>query len=643
MEEINIILPDGSGKKYSKGITPARIAADIGRSLAKAALAAKFNEELIDLNIPLEKDGNLAILTFDSEEGRAIYRHSASHILASAVVDLFPNVKLGIGPSIQDGFYYDFDFGETRLSEDDLSKIEKRAAEIIAADLPFKHTFMPRSEAESLLKKTQASYKLELLEGIEDDKPGFYQHGSFIDLCRGPHVPGTGVIKAFKLINIAGAYWRGDESRPMLTRIYGTAFPDQKALAQYISNLEEAKARDHRKLGRELELFHIYEEAGAGMIYYHPKGAAIRREITHFLQAEHARRGYQEVFIPHIAREQLWQTSGHTEYYRDNMYFLEVEKYPYVLKPMNCPGHILIYQSKPRSYRDLPVRYFELGTVYRYERSGVLHGLLRVREFTQDDAHIFCTPEQLMNEINGVIDFALDMLRLFGFKEYDIYLSTRPDKYVGTEENWDKATSALAAALTQHGLRYEIDEGEGVFYGPKIDIKLKDVLGRAWQGPTIQADFNLPQRFDLGYIGPDGERHQPVMIHRVVLGSLERFIGALIEHYAGRFPVWLAPVQVALLPIADRHHSYAEEVKDVLLKEGIRVEVDGRQEKIGAKIREAEVNKIPYMLVVGDKEVEKDTVNIRYRGRQNLGTKSYQDFMDHIRTEISEKRLDIGT
>lgn len=641
MEEVNITLPDGSNKKYSKGTTPAQVAADMGRSLAKAALAAKFNGELIDLNLPLEREGRLEILTFESEEGKAVYRHSASHILASAVVDLFPNVKLGIGPSIQDGFYYDFDFGETHLSEDDLIKIEKKAAEIIAADLPFKRILMPHSEAESFLKKEEASYKLELLEEIEDEEVSFYQQGSFIDLCRGPHVPGTGAIKAFKLLNIAGAYWRGDESRPMLTRIYGTAFPDQEALSRYISLLEEARARDHRKLGRELDLFHIYEEAGAGMIYYHPKGAVIRREITHFLQTEHALRGYQEVVIPHLAREELWQTSGHTEYYRENMYFLEAEKTPYVLKPMNCPGHILIYQSKTRSYKDLPLRYFELGTVYRYERSGVLHGLLRVRGFTQDDAHIFCTPDQLMNEIHGVIDFALDMLRLFGFKEYDIYLSTRPDKYVGTAENWDKATSSLAKALTQHGLKYEIDEGEGVFYGPKIDIKLKDALGRAWQGPTVQVDFNLPQRFDLGYIGSDGDRHQPVMIHRVVLGSLERFMGALIEHYAGRFPVWLAPVQAAILPIADRHHAYAEEVKNILLKEGIRVEVDSRQEKIGAKIREAEVNKIPYMLVVGDKEIEAAEVNIRHRGRQNLGSKSCQDFLRHIQTEISEKRLDI--
>ena len=549
-------------------------------------------------------------IDFGTKEGRDIYRHSTSHVMAQAVLELFAGTKLGIGPSIQDGFYYDFDLPDS-ISDDDLPKIEKRMQEIIKQDLPFEKSFISREEARDLFK--DVPYKLELLEKIEDEQATLYRQGDFVDLCRGPHLLSTGCIKAFKLTSLAGAYWRGDERRPMLTRIYGTSFPAQEELDEHLRRLEEAKRRDHRKLGPELGLFRIYEEAGAGLIYYLPKGTTLRKIITSFLSEEHLRRGYQEVTIPHIAKEELWQRSGHTEYYRENMYFVEVEKKSYVLKPMNCPGHILIYQTQIRSYKEMPIRYFELGTVYRHERSGVLHGLLRVRGFTQDDAHIFCRPDQLSDEIEKAIGFALDMLSLFGFSEFEVYLSTRPEKFTGSLENWERAETALKEGLLSLGLNYEIDPGEGVFYGPKIDIKLKDALGRSWQGPTIQVDFNLPERFDVAYIGEDGKPHRPVMIHRVVLGSLERFMGALIEHYGGAFPVWLAPVQVVVLTIADRQIDYARGIYDKLFESGIRVETDFTNEKVSAKILKAQMQKIPYMLIIGDKEIERETVNLRSR------------------------------
>lgn len=570
-------------------------------------------------------------------ENLQTYRHSTSHIMAQAVCELYPGTKLGIGPAIKEGFYYDFDF-PVPISPQELPRIESKMEEIIKADLSFEKKVVTKDEAKKFFQQKGEIYKVELLDEIKETEISLYQQGNFIDLCRGPHLTSTGLIKAFKLISIAGAYWRGNEKNPMLTRIYGTCFEKKEELDNYLFRLEEAKKRDHRKIGKELKIFDIYDEIGPGLIYYHPKGTIIREEICAFLRQEHAKRDYLEVVTPHLAKINLWQTSGHCEFYKENMYFMEVDENPYVLKPMNCPGHILIYKSQTRSYKELPLKYFELGTVYRYERSGVLHGLLRVRGFTQDDAHIFCRPEQLRDEIAKVIEFATEMLAIFGFKEYDIYLSTRPEKYVGTEDIWEEATAALATTLENKGLFYTRDEGEGVFYGPKIDIKLKDALGRAWQGPTIQVDFNLPQRFNVTYVGNDGREYQPVMIHRVVLGSLERFLGALIEHYAGAFPLWLSPIQVMIIPIADRHITYAEKIKNQLLKEGIRVKLDERNEKVGFKIREAEsLHKVPYMLVIGDKEVEKEVLSVRRRAKGDLGQLPLKDFTYNLIKEIKEK------
>jgi len=570
-------------------------------------------------------------------ENLEIYRHSTSHVMAQAVCELYPGTKLGIGPAIEEGFYYDFDL-PTKISPEDLARIEAKMEEIIHTNLPFEKKVVTKDEAKKFFQLRGEIYKVELLNEIKDDEVSLYQQGNFIDLCRGPHLASTGLIKAFKLISIAGAYWRGNEKNPMLTRIYGTCFEKKEELDNYLFRLEEAKRRDHRRLGKELKIFDIYDEVGPGLIYYHPKGTIIRQEICAFLRQEHAKRDYFEVVTPHIAKIDLWQTSGHCQFYQENMFFMEVEDNPYVLKPMNCPGHILIYKSQTRSYKELPMRYFELGTVYRYERSGVLHGLLRVRGFTQDDAHIFCLKSQLQDEITKVIEFALEMLAIFGFKEYDIRLSTRPEKYVGTEDIWEEATSALTTALKNKDLNYTRDEGEGVFYGPKIDIKLKDAIGRAWQGPTIQVDFNLPQRFNITYVGSDGHNYQPVMIHRVVLGSLERFLGALIEHYAGAFPVWLSPIQVMIIPITERHVAYGEKIKIQLLAQGIRVKLDDRNEKVGFKIREAELlHKIPYMLIIGDKETERENVSVRKRTKGDLGNLSLKEFTSNLIKEIKEK------
>jgi len=566
-----------------------------------------------------------------------ILRHSTSHVMAEAVKELFPNVLLAIGPSIETGFYYDFDMPH-KLTEEDLPKIEEKMREIISRNEKFERQEISKSEAIKHMRGAGEIYKVELLNEIPDDKVSMYKNGKFTDLCRGPHVKTTKDIKAFKLLSIAGAYWRGSEKNKMLQRIYGTAFESQKELDDYIKFLEEAERRDHRKLGKQLDLFNIFqEEAGAGLVYYYPKGAVLRETIENFLKSEHRKRGYETVIIPHIAKADLWHTSGHFEYYRENMYSLKVDEQEYVIKPMNCPGHILIFKRKLRSYRDLPIRYFELGTVYRHEKSGVLHGLLRVRGFTQDDAHIFCTHEQLKDEIVKVIDFAFDMMKVFGF-EYEINLSTRPEKFVGTKENWEHATEALINALKSKGETYRIDEGAGVFYGPKIDIKLKDAIGRLWQGPTIQVDFQLPERFDLTYTGEDGKEHRPAMIHRVVLGSMERFIGALIEHYAGAFPVWLSPVQVVILPIADRHFEYAKKVRDMLFDNGIRVEIDDRREKIGLKIREAEMQKTPYMMIIGDKEAGSNNASLRARHKGDLGAVKIDEFISSINEEIAGRK-----
>ena len=562
-------------------------------------------------------------------------RHSASHVMAEAVQLLFPEVKFGIGPVVENGFYYDFDLPRP-LTPDDLPKIEAKMAQIIAADVPFTCQEVDKEEAKRIF--AHQPYKLELIEEITDEKVTIYRQGSFTDLCKGPHVNSTGEIRAFKLLSIAGAYWRGDEKRPMLQRIYGTAFETEEELEHYLEMLSEAAKRDHRRLGRELDLFSFHEEAGPGLAHWHPKGAIIRRIIEDFWIQEHLKRGYEIVYTPHIAKLDLWKTSGHWEFYREHLYSpMDVEGQQYLIKPMNCNAHILIYKSRLRSYRELPLRWAELGTVYRYERSGVLHGLTRVRGFTQDDAHIFCRPDQLEDEVAGVLEFALFMMRTFGFEEYQILLSTRPEKYAGTIQMWDEATHTLERALERLGLPYSVDPGEGVFYGPKIDIKLQDALGRAWQGPTTQVDFNLPQRFNVNYVGTDGAEHPVVMVHRTVLGSMERFLGCLIEHYAGAFPVWLAPVQAVVIPIADRHLDYALKLEAELKAEGLRAQADTRPERMNLKIREAQLQKIPYMLIVGDKETESATVSVRLRSGEDLGRQTIEAFKTMAKEAIDRK------
>ncbi|MBI4595906.1 MAG: threonine--tRNA ligase, partial [Candidatus Tectomicrobia bacterium] len=572
---------------------------------------------------------------FLSEEGQEIYRHTTSHIMAQAVKSLFPGVKIAIGPSIEDGFYYDFDYDKT-FTPEDLTVIEHKMVEIIAQQLPLVRAERDSKEAIKLFEEKGESYKVELIREINEDKVTLYQQGDFIDLCRGPHLPSTGYVKAFKLLNIAGAYWRGDERNVMLQRIYGTSFPSNQALEDYLNKLEEARRRDHRKLGRELDLFSFNQEVGAGLVIYHPKGTILRMILEDFERREHLKRGYLPVVGPQLLKKELWERSGHYENYRENMYFTEIEGEQYGIKPMNCLAHMLIYKSQTRSYRDLPLRYFELGTVYRHEKTGVLHGLFRVRGFTQDDAHILCTPEQLNGEILGVLNFVKEVMEIFRF-EYELELSTRPEKSIGSNLDWERATSALETALKSTGLSYQIHEGEGAFYGPKIDIKLRDALGRKWQCATIQCDFTLPERFDLTYVASDGQKHRPVMIHRVILGALERFMGVLIEHYAGAFPLWLAPVQVIILPIADRHHPSTLNLKDRLFSEGLRVEVDLRNEKVNFKIREAQLQKIPYMIILGDKESKENSLSLRKREEGDLGLVKYEDFLVRIRREVNFK------
>ncbi|HUV75280.1 MAG TPA: threonine--tRNA ligase [Dehalococcoidales bacterium] len=566
-------------------------------------------------------------------------RHSAAHVMAEAVQSIFPDAKFAIGPAIEAGFYYDFDLPRP-LTPDDLPLIESKMNEIIKADEPFIRKEVSKEEARQVFA-TQP-YKLELINEIPDETVSLYEQGSFLDLCRGPHVSSTKEIKAFKLASIAGAYWRGDEHRPMLQRIYGVAFDTKKDLDEHLKNLEEAARRDHRKLGKELDLFSIQDEFGPGLVLWHPKGSIIRRVIEDFWKDEHVRRGYDIVYTPHIARIDLWRTSGHLEFYQDYLYSpMDIEGQQYILKPMNCLGHILIYKTRLRSYRELPIRYAELGTVYRYERSGVLHGLSRVRGFTQDDAHIFCRPDQLEQEVIGVLDLALFMIDAFGFSKYQILLSTRPDKYAGTLQVWEEATDTLRQALEKSKVAYEIDPGEGVFYGPKIDIKFESALGKAWQGPTIQVDFNLPQRFNVTYIGEDGKEHSVVMVHRTVLGSMERYLATLLEHYGGAFPVWLAPVQVRVIPVADRHLDYARKLETELKNEGVRADVDDRSERINLKIRQAQLEKIPAMLIAGDKEVAASTVSIRLRSGEQLADQPFASFKKNIKTAIANKSKDV--
>ncbi|MFT4579486.1 MAG: threonyl-tRNA synthetase [Nitrospinales bacterium] len=568
-------------------------------------------------------------------------RHSCAHLMAQAVQELFPGTQVTIGPVIEDGFFYDFSRKEAFVPED-LEKIEKRMKELAAADTPIVRSEISREEAIKKFSDMGEKFKVEIIEGIDPNEPiSLYTQGDWGDLCGGPHVESTKRIKAFKLLNTSSAYWRGDERNPVLQRIYGTAWNTEKELRVYLKRLEEAKKRDHRKLGKELDLFSVSDDIGPGLILWHPKGARIRHLMEDFWKKEHYKHGYEMVISPHAAKIDLWETSGHTEFYKDNMFSnMDVEGREYVLKPMNCPFHIQIYKTKLRSYRDLPVRFGELGTVYRYERSGVLHGLLRVRGFTQDDAHLFCRPSQIEEEITKVLDLIVFILKSFGFHEYKIYLSTRPEKYVGSDEGWESATKALETALNNKKLDFEVDPGEGVFYGPKIDIKIKDSLNRYWQVSTVQVDFNLPEKFDISYIEEDGQRHQPIMLHRALMGSLERFFGCLIEHYAGAFPLWLAPVQVILLPITDNHADYADKIAQQLEESGVRVEKDLRNEKIGFKIREAQLQKIPYMIVLGDKEVESSTLGVRRRRSKETRTLDLKTFLDEVNEAVENKTID---
>ncbi len=632
MSMINITLPDNTTRELAAGTSVSDLASSIGAGLAKAAIAGKINGVLVDTSALLADGDNVAIITEKNPEALEIIRHSTSHLMAQAVKELFPETKVTIGPAIENGFYYDFDVASP-FTPEDLERIENKMIELAAMGQPLERRVMSASEAIDFFEQTGETYKKELIQDIGAETVSIYTQGNFSDLCRGPHVPNTNKLKAFKLLSIAGAYWRGDEKNRMLQRIYGTAFVDKKELDLYLHRLEEAKRRDHRKLGRELDLFSFSDEVGAGFAIWHPKGAMLRTILEDFERKEHLKRGYDIVVGPQILKTELWQRSGHYDNYRENMYFTEVDEMSFGVKPMNCLSHMMIYKSHLRSFRDLPQRYFELGTVHRHERAGVLHGLLRVRCFTQDDAHILCTPEQLDGEIKSVLDFVSDVMGIFGF-EYEMELSTRPEKSIGSDEDWERATSALLSALQDSGRPFEINEGDGAFYGPKIDIKLRDCLDRRWQCATIQCDFTLPERFDLTYISTDGERKRPVMVHRVILGSIERFIGVLIEHFAGNFPLWLSPVQTILLNVTDKQIEYTKDVFKKLRDAGIRVQEDLRNEKLNFKIREAQLQKIPYMLIIGDKEVENGTVTPRYRDGSNLTAMTPEALIAFIESEV---------
>jgi len=633
--EINVTSPDGKSAALASGATAAEaVKALFSSKVRKKTVAVKADGVLRDLSAPLDTDTVIEPVAADSPEGLGILRHSAAHVMAAAVLDLFgKEVQVTIGPAIEDGFYYDFDKAEA-FTPDDFAKIEDRMAALVKERLPFVRREVSREEAVRLFSGLGQKYKVELIDDLGEDTVSLYELGDFVDLCRGPHLPDTGRLQAFKLIKVAGAYWRGDEKNAMLQRIYGTAFADAKSLRAHLHRLEEAKKRDHRKLGKELELFTISDQVGPGLILWLPKGAQLRKLLEDYWKEEHYRHDYQLLFTPQIAKRDLWKTSGHLDFYVEDMFSpMEVDEVSYQIKPMNCPFHIAIYKSARRSYRDFPIRWCELGTVYRYERTGALHGLMRVRGFTQDDAHIFCLPEQLEEEIFNIIDLNLRILKTFGFEEYEVYLSTRPEKYVGSDEHWQRATGALESALAKKGLAFEIDPGEGVFYGPKIDIKIKDTLGRAWQCSTIQVDFNLPERFGITYTGEDGREHQPIMIHRALMGSLERFFGVLIEHYAGAFPLWLAPVQARVLNISDGQRDYAADVYRRLRQAGLRVEKDFRNEKLNYKIRQAQMVKTPYMVIIGDREVEDGTVTVRLRDGKNLPAMPVDEFIALVEKE----------
>ena len=645
MSTIKVTLPDGQVEQVPKGTTPLEVLKKLNSRLAEQAIVAHANGELIDLNRPLEQDTPLRFLTTDDPEGMFVFRHSSAHLLAAAVLELYPDVKLGVGPPTDQGFFYEF-LRDQSFTPEDLEKIEKKMQELRDQNLAYERRLMPRAEGLKFYEQQHQDFKCELVkEKAEGDEFSVYVTGKFIDFCRGPHIPSTSRIKAFKLLNVSGAYWKGVEGNPQMQRIYGTSFPSQAELDDFLHRLEEARRRDHRKLGPELDLFSFQEDAGAGLVFWHPKGGVVRTIMEDWLRAEYVRRGYQLVYTPHVMRLDLWQTSGHLNYYQQSMFPpMEPENVAYQLKPMNCPGHILIYQSRLRSYRDLPVRLAELGTVYRYERSGVLHGLMRARGFTVDDAHIFCTPEQVEDEIVGCVNFALDALKTYGFEKYEVELSrwdpADASHYAGSADGWQRTEAALASALQRRGIPYKDMKGEAAFYGPKIDIKLIDAIGRPWQLSTVQFDFNLPERFNLHYVGSDGAHHRPFMIHRALWGSVERFFGVLIEHFAGAFPPWLAPVQAIVLPISEKMLDYAQQVAAELRAAGFRVELDARNEKLQAKIRDAQLQKIPFMLICGKKEREAGTVSVRSRSRGDLGPQSGADFQAELARQVETRAVE---
>ncbi|WP_373051731.1 threonine--tRNA ligase [Thioalkalivibrio sp.] len=634
----SVSLPDGSRREYDAPVSVLDVARDIGPGLAKAALAGKVDGQLVDVRHEISDDADLAIVTDRDPEGVEIIRHSTAHLLAQAVKELFPNAQVTIGPVIDTGFYYDFAF-ERAFTPEDLEKIEKRMKELAKADLPVERSVMERDEAVVYFRNMGEEYKAEIIASIpEEQEISLYRQGDFVDLCRGPHIPSTGRLRAFKLTKVAGAYWRGDSNNEMLQRIYGTAWPNKEQLNAYLEQLREAERRDHRRIGAELDLFSIQDDAGGGLVFWHPKGTRIRRVIEQFWFDLHERAGYDFVVTPHIANLELWKTSGHADFYAESMYEpMEDENQAFQLKPMNCPFHVLVYKDRLRSYRDLPLRWGEMGTVYRREMSGALHGLMRVRGFTQDDAHIFCREDQIESEIIGVLELTLELLNAFGFKEFDINLSTKPEDAVGSDRIWEHATGALRSAIEKKGLDYSLDEGGGAFYGPKIDIKIRDAIGRQWQCSTVQLDFNLPERFDMEYVSEGNERKRPIMIHRALFGSLERFFGVLIEHYAGLFPLWLAPVQVAVLTITERQDAYAQQVVKALQEKGLRVEADLRNEKIGFKIREHTLKRVPYLLVLGDREMETETVAVRTRAGEDLGSMGLEALGARLDAEIASR------
>ncbi len=636
---INVTLPDGSVKQFENKVSCLEVAQSISQGLARNAVCCEVDGVLCDLNKVIEGDCTLKVHTLKDAEGLAVLRHSTAHLMAQAISRIWGKAKFAIGPSVANGFYYDVDFEGDVIVPEDLEKIEAEMAKIVKEDLPIVREEMSRTDAIEFFRNRGDGYKVEILSELDADTVSLYRQGEYVDLCRGPHMTSTGKLKVFKLTSIAGAYWRGDTKNKMLTRIYGTAFEKKAELDEYLLRLEEAKKRDHRKLGRELDLFDIFDE-GPGFPFFFPKGMVLRNALENFWRQEHIRAGYQEVKTPMILNQELWHRSGHWDHYKDNMYVVKIDDADYAIKPMNCPGGMLVYKRKPHSYRDLPERIAELGLVHRHELSGALHGLMRVRCFTQDDAHIFMTPDQIESEIEGVVRLIDRFYKVFGFK-YKLELSTRPEDSMGTDEQWEAATNALKRALEVLGKEYEVNEGDGAFYGPKIDFHLEDSLGRTWQCGTIQLDFQMPERFDLTYVGQDGEKHRPVMIHRVVFGSIERFIAILTEHYAGAFPLWLAPVQVMIVPISENQSEYAHEVCDKLVSLGIRAEVDDRNEKMGYRIREAQLQKIPYMLVLGEKEKESGSVAVRNRKKGDLGVMSFEQLADKLQREIAEKSSDM--